>query len=77
MPGILLVGFLHAFDPLPVYSYFTLDHTQLTSLHSVSLKEAILVITGGLILGRSQFETAQSRCTSERQTEIYSCCCEQ
>lgn len=51
MSGILFLQFLQAFPPIPVYSCFTLDHTQLISLHSV-LKRAILVITGGAHFGQ-------------------------
>ena len=50
------------FSPLLVYSYFTLDHTQLISLHLCVFKKkkgAIPVITGGLVLGRSHSEAAQ------------------
>lgn len=77
MSGILSSKFLQASPQLQVYSHSAFVHTQLFSLHSVSLKEAILVTTGGLVLGRSQFEMAQSWCTSDMQTEIASCCCEQ
>lgn len=67
--------FLQAFLPLLVYSFFTLDHTQLISLHSCVFRGAILVITGGLILGRSQFQVARSCCRKKNEmlTEVYEC----
>lgn len=60
MSGIIFLKFLPSlFPPPPVYSYFTLDHTQLISLHLCVFKRSYSCHHRGLVLGRSHSEVAQ------------------